>query len=345
MSARVDSLRMRLEEPLLVTHGPNVRYLTDFASSNAALLVEPERVRLFADFRYAAAGRAVEGVDFVETERSLLPAIARLLPERVGFEAEHLPYAEWEALGAPERELVPTRGAVERLRAVKDDGELEAICRAATVTDRVYEGLAHERFRGRSERELAWRVEQLFHDAGAEGLAFAPIVASGPNAAHPHHSPGDRIVEEGDTVIVDSGALVSDYCSDCTRTFAVGPLPKRLREAYAACLEAQLAALEAVRPGAVGREVDAVPRERIDATEFRGSFGHGLGHGLGLVVHETPTLRPESEDVLEPGNVVTVEPGIYLEGLGGIRIEDLVIVREEGPEILSRFTKELLAVD
>jgi len=118
-----------------------------------------------------------------------------------------------------------------------------------------------------------------------------------------------------------------------------------LREAYAACLEAQLAALEAVRPGAVGREVDAVPRERIDATEFRGSFGHGLGHGLGLVVHETPTLRPESEDVLEPGNVVTVEPGIYLEGLGGIRIEDLVIVREEGPEILSRFTKELLAVD
>ena len=216
----------------------------------------------------------------------------------------------------------------------------------AAITARTFAALADERFVGRAEQDLAWRMEQLLRDAGAEESALDIIVAAGPTGATPHARSGDRVVERGDTVVVDAGAVSGGYASDCTRTFAVGALPDRLRRAYEVCLQAQLAALEAVRPGTTGRDADAVAREEIDASEFRGAFGHGLGHGVGLEVHDAPVARPESEDVLEPGNVLTVEPGIYLEGLGGIRIEDLVAVTDDGPaEVLSSFTKELVTVD
>jgi Xaa-Pro aminopeptidase len=344
VNARVGRLRELLDEPLLITDPTNVFYLSGLRSTNAALLVDPERVALFSDFRYAEAGRSIGGVEFVQTSRSLLGSLAELLSGRVAFESSQLTYAGYETLQGGGLDLVPRDGLVERLRAVKDDGELEAMRRAARITDRAYERLAQEPFVGRSERELAWAMERFLHEEGAEGTAFPLIVAAGANGSRPHTEPGERVIEPGQTVVVDAGCTVGGYSSDCTRTFATGPLPERLRKAYDVCLGTQVESLELVRAGASGREVDAHARARIDATEFRGSFGHGLGHGVGLLVHESPTLRPESDDMLQAGNVVTVEPGIYLEGIGGIRIEDLVVVREGEPEVLSGFTKDLVTV-
>jgi Xaa-Pro aminopeptidase len=344
VNGRVDRLRATLEEPLLVTHGPNVLYLTGFSSSNAALLVEPERVRLFTDFRYVDAARAVEGVELVETKRSLVGALAELLESRIGFEADAVSYANWETLRSGGLELVPRRGLVEALRAVKDDGELRSIRRAAEITSRAYERFSEERFIGRTERELAWRLDELFHEHGAHAPAFETIVASGPNSARPHARPTDRRVEAGETVVIDAGAQVDGYCSDCTRTFATGPLPEELRTAYLATLDGQLAGLEAARAGVTGVDADAAARDRIEAAGYGANFGHGLGHGVGLDIHEAPRLSRESTDTLATGNVVTVEPGIYLDGLGGIRIEDLVIVTDGEPEILTTSTKDLIEV-
>jgi Xaa-Pro aminopeptidase len=342
--SRIDRLRGSLKEPLLVTNGVNVRYLVDFSSSNAALLVEPDRVRLFSDFRYAEAARAVEGVEFVETKRSLVAALAELLEGRVGFEADAVSYASWETLSAGGLDLVPRRGLVEALRAVKDETELDAIRRAGEITSEAYERFAEERFVGRTERDLAWRLDELFHELGADAPAFETIVASGPNGAKPHARPTERVVEAGETVVIDAGALVEGYCADCTRTFATGPLPDELMSAYTVCLEGQLAGLEAAQAGATGIDADAAARNKIEAAGLGERFGHGLGHGVGLEVHEAPRLSRESTDTLAAGNVVTVEPGVYLEGLGGIRIEDLVIVAEAEPEVLTSSTKDLVTV-
>ena len=345
MSDRVERLQARLEEPLLVTEPANVRYLSGFESTNAALVVDRERVRLFADFRYAVAGRAVEGVEFVETERALYAGLARLLSGRIGFEREHLTYAGYELLSAAGVDLAPRSGLVERLRAVKDESELDTIRRAAAITSRAFERVSREPFVGRTERELAWRMEELLHELGGHGTSFPPIVAAGPTGSTPHAHPGDRRIEAGETVIVDAGCVLDGYSSDCTRTFATGPLPPELKDAYGVCLEAQLAALDALRPGLVARDVDAVARDRIAAAGLGEAFGHGLGHGVGVALQEDPRLAQTSEWVLEPGNVVTVEPGIYLEGLGGIRIEDLVVVRDGPPEILTSFPKDLVSVE
>jgi Xaa-Pro aminopeptidase len=342
--SRIDRLRASLEEPLLVTNGVNVRYLVGFSSSNAALFVEPERVRLFSDFRYAEAARAVEGVEFVETKRSLVGALAELLSGTVGFEADAVSYASWEVMRAGGLELVPRRGLVEALRAVKDESELQAIRRAGEITSEAYARFAEERFVGRTERELAWRLDELFHELGADAPAFETIVASGPNAARPHARPTDRTMEAGETVVVDAGAMVDGYNADCTRTFATGPLPDELESAYAATLEGQLAGLEATRAGVTGIDADEAARDMIEAAGLGEKFGHGLGHGVGLEVHEAPRLSRESTDTLAAGNVVTVEPGVYLGGLGGIRIEDLVVVTDGAPEVLTSFDKDLITV-
>jgi Xaa-Pro aminopeptidase len=342
---RIERLRALLEEPLLVTTPVNVRYLTGFESSNAALLVEPERAVLFSDFRYAEDGRKVEGVEFVEVERALIRGVAAHVAGKVGFESAHLTYASWELLRSAGLEPVPRAGVVEQLRAVKSEEELELIGRAADAANAAYERLAAERFTGRTERELAFRFEQFLHELGADGPSFATTVASGPNGAVPHAHSGARVIERGEAVVVDAGASVDGYVSDCTRTFATGPLPDELARAYEVVLEAQLAGLDAVAPGVTGRDADAAARGVIERAGLGPRFGHGLGHGVGLLVHEAPTLRPESQDTLVENNVVTVEPGVYLPGVGGIRIEDLVVVREGDPVVLTSFPKELTTVD
>lgn len=345
MTDRLDRLRASLEEPLLVTSLVNVRYLTGFESSNAALFVEPGRARLFTDFRYRSAAQQVEGVEAVEVPRNVLSGLAETLSGRIGFEADAVSYAGYETLAAGGLDLVPRRGLVEGLRAVKDEAELEAIRRAAAISDRVFERLAAERFTGRPETELVWRIQELLHEEGAAGPGFDAIVAAGPTGAVPHAHPGSRPIGPDETVVIDLGARVDGYTSDCTRTFATGEPPDRLREAYEVCGRAQQAGLDAVRAGTAGRDADAAARRVVEESDFAGTFGHGLGHGVGMEVHESPGLRPESDDVLAAGMVVTVEPGIYLEGAGGIRIEDLVVVAEDGCEVLTGFTKELVFVD
>jgi Xaa-Pro aminopeptidase len=347
--ARRDRLVARLTEigveAFLITRLPNVRYLTGFSSSNAAVLVEPDRLRLFADFRYADAGRSVDGVEFVETDRALLRDLAGRLSGRIGFEAEALSYAEYGTLGADGLELVPRSRLVESLRELKATDELDAIRRAAAITNEAFARLAEERFTGRTERDLAWRLHVLLHELGAEEPAFPLIVAAGANAARPHATPSAQTIGAGQTVIVDAGCVVDGYCSDCTRTFATGPLPERLQEAYAACLAGQAAGLASIRSGVTGVAADAAAREPIAAAGFGDFFGHGLGHGVGLDVHEAPRLAPASADTLAAGQVVTVEPGIYLRGLGGVRIEDLVVVGEDGPDVLTSFPKDLVYVN
>jgi Xaa-Pro aminopeptidase len=344
MSERIEKLRESLEEPLLVTNPVSVRYLTGFVSSNVSLAVDAERVLLFTDFRYAEAAREVPDVEFIETRRETVPHVAELLEGTFGFESTHLTYRNYEVLRGGGLELVPRVGLVEKLRAVKDEDELGRIRRAAAITDQAYARLAEEPFVGRTERHVAWRMSELFHELGADEPAFETIVAASANGARPHADPGDRVIESGTTVVVDAGAALDGYCSDCTRTFATGELSEELHRAYDVCLEAQLKGVEAVQAGVTGIDADKAARDVIVEAGFGERFGHGLGHGVGIDVHEAPRLAQTSKDTLAAGNVVTVEPGIYLEGTGGIRIEDLVIVTDGAPEVLSSFPKELVTV-
>jgi Xaa-Pro aminopeptidase len=345
VTARLDRLRETLERPLLVTNLVNVRYLSGFDSSNAALVVDPDGpTRLLTDFRYLEAARAVPGVEAQLARPSIVRWAAQELTGSVGFEADHLTYAQVELLGADGLELVPTTGVVEALRAVKDEGELEQIRRAARAADRAFEALTAETWVGRSERELAWRLRQLMHAHGVDHLAFDIAVHTGVNGSKPHGAPEETIVETRSLVTVDWGARLDGYRSDCTRTVGTGQVPARLRELYDLCLEAQLAALDGIGPGMTGAEADAVARDLIEAAGHGDHFGHGLGHGVGLAIHEAPRLARESKDVLEPGNVVTIEPGIYVPGLGGVRIEDLAVVRDDGVEILTGFRKDFVNV-
>ena len=343
MTDRIARLRERLEEPLLVTNLVNVRYLCGFDSSNAALLVEPDRARLFTDFRYIGSAREVAGVEAVETRRALIVHVGEMLSGRIGFETI-LPYEQYQVLAGAGLELVPRSGLVEALRAVKDEDELKLLRRIAAITDRVFERLLDVPFVGRRELDVAWDLAGLFHDEGAENLAFELIVGSGPTGSHPHGRAGERTIEAGDLVVVDAGCSIGGYSSDYTRTFAAGPVDGQAKEAYAVVLAAQAAALEAIRAGLPAIEADATARRVIDDSPFKGLFGHGLGHGLGLEVHEAPRLSPESRDVLEPGNVVTVEPGVYLAGRFGVRIEDDVVVTADGIENLTGFRKDLIEV-
>ena len=345
MSERLKSLSERLDAPLLVTNLTNVFYLTGFDSSNAALLVEPGgAATLYTDFRYIESARDVPGVEAQLTKRGLMQDVGERLKGSVQFEADVLPYVEWERLKAGGTKLVPTRGIVDEVRAVKDEDEVAKLARAAKIADRGLEALTAETWVGRAEREIAWRLRELLHAHGADELSFESIVAAGENGAKPHGHPTDKIVERGKLVTVDWGVRVDGYCSDCTRTFSTGGLPDRLREAYDVCLAAQQRACANIKAGLTGVEADALAREPIAAAGFGENFGHGLGHGVGLMVHEAPRLSPESTDTLVAGHCVTIEPGIYLPGLGGVRIEDLAIVRDGGVDLLTSFPKELIEV-
>jgi Xaa-Pro aminopeptidase len=343
--SRIERLAALLDEPLLVTSLVNVRWLTGLASSNAAVLVQPDGdATLYTDFRYAQKAEKLD-IRFERTARAVVGDLAtRLAGRTVWIEAHVLTVAANETLREGGVETIPQQGLVERLRAIKDDREVATIREAAAISDRVFGALAEERFTGRTERELTWRIRELFHEHGASELSFDSIAASAENGASPHADVLDRPVPANTLVTVDAGCRVDGYASDCTRTYATGDLPDELARAYEVCLEAQLAGLEAFRPGTSGRDADAAARDVIAAAGWGEEFGHGLGHGIGLEVHEAPTVRPESTDTLEPGNVVSCEPGIYLPGLGGVRIEDMVLVTESGPERLTQAPKELVTV-
>jgi Xaa-Pro aminopeptidase len=351
LNGRVERLRAemgRLEvASFLVSNPVNVRYLTGFESSNAFVLVQHKEVVLMTDGRYAEAARAVEGVDVQIVERDFLPGLAKRLGAlaggSVGFESDHLTVSRHADLVSAGVDLVPFAAVPLTLRAVKEPAELDAIREAAQVVDRVLARFAEEHFVGMTEADVAWWIVDAIHGEGADDISFPPIVGSGPNAALPHHHPGDRRLGARETVVVDLGAKLAGYCSDCTRTFATGELPDELRSAYDTCRRAQQAALDQVKAGADTQALDTIARMEIEAAGHEAL--HGLGHGVGLEVHELPVLRQTAAGTLAAGNVVTIEPGVYLAGSGGVRIEDLVVVTEDGAEILSRYTKDLVTLN
>ncbi len=333
---------------LFVSDLTNVRYLTGFTGTNGACLVGADELIFFTDFRYTERAKTEVAQEWErpEAERELVPQIVARMKGRVGFEDAKLSVrqlARLEAAAGDEVEFVPAGDLVEQLRAVKEDDELERIAGAAKLSDEVYEWTLERGLAGRTERDVARAVEARIRELGAEP-SFPPIIAAGENGALPHAEPSEREIGAGELVVFDMGSELDGYCSDCTRTFATGD-PGDAREVYELVLRAQLAALEAVRPAAAGKEVDAVARELISEGGYGDRFGHGLGHGVGLEVHEGPRLATTSEDELFEGNVVTVEPGIYVPGRFGVRIEDLVVVTAEGYRNLSGLPKELMVVD
>jgi Xaa-Pro aminopeptidase len=327
----------------------DARWLTGFSGSSALAIVGPGAHVFITDFRYAErAKREVRnGFEQVILAGRMLAGLAERLHGRVGYDDSKTSVAclhgLQEATGE-DVELVPAPGLVAKLRRTKEAEEIDAMRSASHIADETYEWLCRQGFAGKTEREMALSAEIHMRELGAEGASFPPIVAAGSHSAIPHHDPLDRVIEQGELVLIDMGAVVDGYSSDCTRTFAVGEPGEKEREIYELVTAAQLAGLDAVRPGVSGQEADAASREPIDGAGYGERYGHGLGHGVGLEIHEKPRLGKASEDVLQVGDAVTVEPGVYLPGEFGVRIEDLVIVGESEPEILTEFSKELRVV-
>ena len=322
----------------------DVRWLTGFRGSSGIAVVGPAIRAFITDFRYLAqvAGQIPASFEVVDAKAEMLSAIADLLDGRVGFDEAktsvetHRKLSEKLGEGV---ELSALDGPVEALRRIKDADEIRAIGEASRLTDEVYAWIEERGLAGRTEREVAGAAEARMRELGAEEPSFPAIVAGGPNGALPHAEPGDREIGPGELVVIDMGAIVDGYCSDCTRTLVDGELEGRGREVYDVVLAAQLAGIEATREGAAGRAVDAAAREVIDEAGYGELFGHGLGHGVGIEVHEPPRLSRRSEDELMAGDVVTVEPGVYMPGELGVRIEDLVVVTEDGVLNLSGYPK------
>jgi Xaa-Pro aminopeptidase len=351
--ARADRLVKRLAEReldwLLVTNLVNVRYLSGFTGTNGLCLVGPQERLFLTDFRYVERAKTeVPDFERLRGKQDLFgEAVERMNGGRVGFEDQHVTvrqYKRLQELVGDKAELVPAGGLVEDLRAVKEPGELESIREAADLADDMYEYISSRGLVGRTERKVALDVEREMRERGAEDPSFPSIVASGAHGALPHADPRDELIVANTLVIVDMGCRVNGYCSDCTRTFATGDLDDEAGAVYELVLAAQEESLAAIRAGVEGRAVDEVARNRIDAAGHGEHFGHGLGHGVGLEIHEAPRLAQTAEAQLVSGNVVTVEPGVYLPGAFGVRIEDLVIVRDDGAEVLSHFPKPLITL-
>lgn len=340
-------------DALLVGSPANRRWLSGFTGSAGWLLLTETEALLSTDFRYwEQVGRQAPAYTLATNDgRDRLPThlIAQSGAKHVAFEAAHMTVDVFDRLqerAGPSVEWMRRSVTVEHLRAVKSPGELERIRRAAAITDLAVAQVPFLARPGVTEKALAWRLEQALHEGGADGAAFEIIVASGPNAALPHHRPGSRELAEGDALTIDIGALVDGYRSDLTRTFYLGETPDaRFQEIYGLVLRAQTTALEQMRAGMTGQAIDALGRDIIEAAGYGEQFGHGLGHGVGLEIHERPSLgRLVAEEQVPAGSVVTVEPGVYLPGWGGVRIEDLVLLTADGAELLSHAPKEVVAI-
>jgi Xaa-Pro aminopeptidase len=353
---RLAALRLALApaglDALVVSSIPNIRYLTGFSGSSALVMVTAGAALFISDSRYRVQSQEEVGglARIVIDSNGFWERLFKLLPEypeltRVGYEADHLTAREAERLAAPDRpwRFQGTTDLVESLRAVKAPEEIAAIRRAGTVATAALAEAALQVHAGQSELEVAAILEGALRRRGSEWFAFPTIVASGPRSALPHARTSHRVIEPGDLLLLDFGAVVDGYCSDVTRTFVVGAeATPRQAEIHGLVQRAQRAALEGLHAGLTGREGDALAREIIAAAGHGEDFGHSLGHGLGLEVHEGPRLAKAASQALPVAAVVTVEPGIYLEGWGGVRIEDDVALRPDGADLLTEYARELV---
>ncbi len=355
---RLASLREVLHKhelaALLITSPHNLRYMSGFSGSAGALLVAAEAAILFTDFRYL--GRAAQEAPTFEVrqitkeiplEKLLTAAAEEYGLRQLGFEAAHMSVARYnklqkamdEASTSSRLELLPTEHVVEPLREVKDSHELAKLRRAVAITDEALEALLPVLTPEHTERQVAWLLEVAMRERGAEAVSFPIIVAAGRNAALPHAQTGDALLGSGQPIVIDMGARYEGYHADLTRTIVLGEPDERFWNVYQTVLETQQDAIRNIRPGMTGIEADTLARDRLTAAGFGAAFGHSLGHGVGLDIHEGPTLGRTGERELRVGNVFSVEPGIYLEEWGGVRIEDLVLLREDGCEVLSQARK------
>ncbi len=346
MNLRVQRLIEALERQglpgMLISGTENRRYLSGFSGSAGVLIITPQAARLATDFRYYEQVRE-QAPDFelVEVPQRMEQVLAREIADlgltRVGFESAALTYETYESWrkAMPQVELVPTTGLVEGLRAIKDEAELAAITEAVRVADQAMEHIMDTIRPGMTEREVSWELEVHMRTHGAEALAFTTIVAAGPHGAMSHAVVTDRPIQRGDPIVIDMGARVNGYCSDITRSFCVGEADERYLSVWHTVLEAQQAAERGIRAGMTGIQADAIARDLIYGAGYEGQFGHGLGHGVGLAIHEEPRASMAYAGVIPAGMVLTVEPGIYIPGWGGIRIEDMIVVGEDGSTILT----------
>jgi Xaa-Pro aminopeptidase len=350
--SRIDRVRAALAEAgadaLLVSQPEDRAYLSGFSGSAGCLLISREAALIATDFRYYEQA-GLESPDY--TLVKITSTLANALPEmmalaavrRLAFQADHATFDDVQtwARAVPEIEWAPAKGLVMKLRAVKDAAEADALRAAIVLADEALAAALGQVAPGMTERELAWNIETYMRTHGASAAAFDIIVAGGPNGARPHARASDAPLLAGQPIVIDMGARLNGYCSDLTRTICLGQPadPEKFWDVYNTVLQAQMAAEAAIRPGLAGPAADAVAREVIAAAGYGDFFGHGLGHGVGLAVHELPRLGRLSTDVLAPGHFVTVEPGIYLPGWGGVRIEDIVLVTENGVEVLTQAPK------
>ena len=358
MPDRIDRLRQTMlslsADAAMVTHSANRRYLSGFPAIDlapdetaAVLIVTAREAALYASptnlpWARATMSASVEARPWERPWTSFLGNELQGLGVRAAaFEDRALTVADYNAIlaAAPDVRLIPAGNAFHTLRDIKDDAEIALIAAAARITDTALASATANLQPGLSERALAWRIEQTMHELGADGPAFPTSVAAGPNAAQPHHDPTDRPLAAGEPIVIDLGASVSGYCADLTRTIVIGEPPQLFADRYNCVVAAQQAAICGVRAGVTGRDADKLARDVFASAGYGEHVVHGLGHGVGLLIHEGPSIGPTSDELLRAGQVITVEPGIYFEGWGGIRIEDVCVVTLTGLDVLSRSPK------
>jgi len=336
-------------DAVLIVKPQNRHYLSGFRGTTAMLLITSEKAFLITDFRYIEqAQEQAPSFEVVKMNQANLETLVQLVKEhkisRLGLEGDFLTYQQYQELGGLLKgvEMVSIAGMLEELRVIKTPEEIELIRKAVEITDQAFTHILGYLKPGITESEVALELEYQMKKSGAERLSFDSIIASGPRSSLPHGVASSRVLQWGDLVKMDFGCIYQGYCSDMTRTVILGEANSKQKEIYQIVLEAQLASLDALSPGKTGREMDSIARRIITEKGYGDNFGHGLGHGVGLEIHEKPALAFRDETILQPGMAVTIEPGIYLPGWGGVRIEDLAIVTPEGKEILTKSTKDLI---
>jgi len=337
-------------DALLLSQPKNLLYISGFTGSSGWLLISGQNAILATDFRYVEQAK-VESPDFeiIQTKQGLRDWLSGLISDlgwhKLGFEANFISYEGYQKLSEAittkqvNLELVPTTGIVEQLRSIKEPEELGFITKAVELVDAAFEQAKGIIRPGITEKEAAWEIEKFLRQEGSEGMPFEIIVASGPNSALPHAQPTEKIIYSGEPVLIDMGARISGYCSDFSRTLFLGETEKSLQEIYNIVLKAQITAIERVESGMDASQADRLARSVVEQAGYGDAFGHGLGHGVGLAVHEFPSLGPSSSDSLADGMVFTIEPGIYLAGQGGVRIEDMVVLENGKARVLTRAEK------
>ncbi|CAM3587450.1 M24 family metallopeptidase [Marinicrinis lubricantis] len=352
----MEKLRQRMEhlgyEAYFTSHSYNRRYISGFTGSSGYVLVTKHKAILFTDFRYMTqAPMQAKAFEVIEHGPNVMEHVLKSLQEQgirqLAFEKEHVSYAEYEQFQSSLSgiELIPADSLIEQLRMYKDAEEIQIMQEAADLADRTFEHLLHLIRPGMKELDVALEIEMFMRKNGAASTSFDTIAASGERSAMPHGTASDRVLGKNEFLTLDYGAYYKGYCSDITRTIVIGKPSEKHREIYNIVLEAQLACLEGLKPGLTGREGDALARDIIAKYGYGDHFGHGTGHGLGLEVHEAPRLSKTCDTVLESGMAVTVEPGIYLPGFGGVRIEDDVILTDSGIRVLTKAPKDLITID